>query len=359
MPVTGFFRLRELEGPGAATLTLTGPAAALAGPSLEGEARGGAFVALGSVEALLTVSGVAPGQTDFSFAWSAANLRPSHVTASGIDAVARPESLKEAFFTLKARGRVCLVDLPGGRARRGVVRKVSEKPGRGYARDPATGAPLQGADCEVTVTFAWAGSGEAPAAPDGAFETGEQLAGDLGDGLDAIGSAAADAAPFDRGFLEQLDDATNNVRSAGANLRALLRGKGPLGSLPADLARQVRASARALGTELSRLDAVLSDTPDVYQAAGTSFADVVRGRAASGEIKGATFDLMARIADLFAALDARSPRSVRVRPGQSLAQVSAAEFGDRNRWPEIATYNGLAGQFVPDGVFSVELPGES
>lgn len=356
--MTAFFRIREIEGAARASLTLTGPAAALAGPGLDTESKGGSFTPLGSAEALLAVALVTRGVTEFSFVWSASNLGPGFVLAEGLDAVARPESLVAAFEALVERGRLCVVDLPGDLARRGVVRKVSPKLGRGYNVDPSNNTTRQGVDVDCTVTVEWAGRGE-PGPPPVTFPTAEAFAGDVGDGLDAIGSAAADGTAFDRGFLEQLDDAVTNVRVAGAQLRGLLRSGGSIASLPAALARQVTAAAKALGDALGGLDSKLSDTPEVYQASGTSLVDVVRGRAASAEVKGATFDLMATLADLFAALDARSPRTVPVHAGLSLALVAQQEFGDRTRWPELAAYNGLGGQIVPEGILSIEIPGGS
>jgi hypothetical protein len=354
--MSAFFRIRELEGPAAASLTLTGPAAALAGPSLDTEGKGGSTTPLGAAEALLTVTSIVRGMTEFTFSWSASNLGPGDVLAQGLDAVARPESLLGAFEALAERGRVCLVDLPGDLARRGIVRKVSGKLLRGYGVDPSSNTTRAGVDIDASVTIEWAGKGEA-GKPPVAFPTAEVFAGDVGEGIDAIASAAADSDPFDPGFLAQLDDATTNVRVAGAQLRGLLRGAGPIGLLPAALARQVTASAKAFGAALAGLDDTLSDTPEIYQAAGTSMADVARGRAASGEVKGAMFSTMAVLADLFAALDARSPRTVLVRPGQSLALVAQSELGDRNRWPELAAHNGLGGQLVPEGILSIEIPG--
>lgn len=350
-----FFRVRELEGPAPARLTLTGAAAALAGPELSTEAKGGRHLPLGSAEAILTTTGLDPGQTEVSFVWSASTLTPGDVEAQGLDVVARPESLLAAFETLAARGRACAVDLPGDIGQRGLVRKVAPKLGRGYRTDPASGDARAGLQIECVVTFDWSGRGEAEGAPQ-AFPTGEELAGSVGDGLDTLASAAADGDAFAPPFLEQLDDAVSNVRAAGTQMRLALRGLGAIAQAPARLALSVAAAARSFGNVLSDLDTLVSDTPDLYQAAGTSMDDVARGRAASGAVKGAAFDLMATLAALFDALDARAPRRVPVRPGQSLALVASAELGDRNRWPEIAEANGLGGQLVPDGVFSVEMP---
>lgn len=356
---TPFFRLRELEGPGEASLFLTGPASALAGPELVTEARGGSHTPIGSSEATLTVSSLIRKETEFSFSWSAGNLEPGNVVAEGLDVVARPESLFDAFEVLAERGRLCLVTLPGGLARRGVVRKVSGKPLRGYGTDPATGDPLDGVDLECSITIDWAGRGESPPATASASDTGEDLAGDLGDSLDTLASAAADGDPFAPGFLEQIDNAVTNVVALGTNLRTTMRGIGALAQAPATIALSITSAARSFGNALSDFDALMSDTPEIYQAAGLSMAELTKGRNATGRVKGGGFDAMAVLAAIFAAIDARSPRTVSVRPGQSLADVAAAELGDRNRWPELSEHNSIAGQLVPDGVFSIEVPGAS
>ncbi|HEU4411190.1 MAG TPA: hypothetical protein VFS43_38410 [Polyangiaceae bacterium] len=353
-----FFRVRELQGPGPASLTLQGPAAALAGPALPTEAKGGRHVPLGSAEALLTVNALDLGQSEFEFFWSHQSLREIQVEAQGIDAPGRPEGLLAAFEALAARGRLCQVDLPGGQSRRGVVRKVTPKLTRGYAVDPATGDPREGVDVECTVTFDWAGRGE-PGPPPTALPTGEEAAGAIGDAADEIASAAADPSPFEPTFFGQLDALVGNVRGTAADLRANLRNVGAIAQAPAKLAQKISASARAFRAVLVDLDTLISDTPELYQAAGRSLADVGRAREASGAVKGATFGGMAALADLFAALDARRARRVGVRPGQSLADVAARELGARDRWPELAEHNGTGGQLVPDGVFSVEIPAGS
>lgn len=356
MPI--FFRITELEGPGEASLELKGPAAALAGPELTTEGKGSRNVPLGSDEATLSTTAIDLGQTEFSFSWSASNLAPSLVVAQGLEAVARPESLALAFDALAARARLCLVELPGGFARRGVVRKVSSKLGRGYGRDPATGDVREGVDVDCSVTLDWAGAfATAPEPPDPAFAlTGEELAGDVGDSLSGLASAAADADALSGDFLEQIDSAIGNVQLSGAALRQNLRGVGAIARAPSAVALKLSAAARSFGNACSDADALLSETPEIYQSAGQSMADLGRSKARSGAISGKLADSMEALALLFAALDARSPRSVPVRPGQSLGDVARAELGARDRWPELAAHNGLGGQVVPPGVFSIEVP---
>ena len=140
------------------------------------------------------------------------------------------------------------------------------------------------------------------------------------------------------------------------SLRKTLKGVGDLARAPAKLANDAIATARALGNTLHDLDNIIADARDEYAAAGAGAAALLRGRRGKGEAQKALGDGFAAVAALLDAFERRKPRSVGVRPGQSLVEVAKRELGSGDRWSEIAEKNEIAGQTVPAGMFVVDLP---
>jgi hypothetical protein len=351
-----FFRVQELQEPGTIRVMLRGQMSAEHGAEHELTAKGGAYVPLGSAQALLTANAIELANTEYTFDWSAKYMRPQHCEVDGFDLTFTPEGLVELFQTIAVRSRMCLVELPGGFARRGLLRSVKAKPNRGYSVYPRTGRPgTPGSDQEVTLTFAWS-SLATPTPGISDRLTGEDAAGSIADATDAIASAANDPNPFGLSPFEQISNAIGNVRLAGAQLRGVLKKVGDIAKAPAVLALSLVSAAKSFNNALNDLRDIISDTPELYLSAGDSFESLTKLRNTNGKIKRAIFVALDATASIFDAIDGRRARVVRVRPGQSLLEIAKREVGNADQWQAIGSANGIAGRFVPDDFVTIEIP---
>jgi hypothetical protein len=351
----GFFTIREVQEPGVISLTLRGQMAAEIGPDHELSSKGGSHTPLGSSVSLLTANSIALGQTEYDFDWSAKFMKKQHCEVSGFDLDFSPEGLVAIFQSLAIRGRLCAVELPGGFARRGIVRGVKAKPTRGYQANPNGSGGAPGCDQEVKVTIEWSAlSGQSGEAIDRL--SGFDAASLVAEASDKIASAASNGNPFGVNPFEQISDAVGNIRQAGADLRSVLKRAGDLAKAPAGLALAISSAAVSFNNSIEELRAIISDVPEIYLSVGQSFEDLTKLRAANGAVKKAAFAALDSTASIFDALERRQARVVRALPGQSLVDIARKEVGNPDKWQEIATANGISGRFVPEGFVTVEIP---
>lgn len=366
------FVVEEIEGTSPIRIELSGGLIPILGAEMPSELRGSSYTPLGAREGYSTVTGLTWDKSEMTCAWDAAFMRRDEMALQNIDIVFGPEGLLEAFVTLQKRGRECLVQL-GPFTRRGVLRKTGPKPGRGYSVDPATGALAgPGVNIEVSLSWEWTGDGLPSAAGD-APTNGTGLAGQLGGASTKLGAGLADIGAFDPDLATSIGSAIGKLRKGIGDLRKTLKGLGDLARLPAKTASQLLGAARSVGNLVNDARNLLSDTTDDFKALGeaakgaaaavglggvvgpTAAKKAAAKRAAKGIAEGVDATVDAVVA-IFDAIARRKPRTVGVRPGQSLAEVARAQLGTADRWPEIAEANGIDGQAVPAGTFQIEIP---
>jgi hypothetical protein len=356
--------IQEL-GPGPITLTLRRGLGIEVGAEWATETKGETRTPMGASEGYGSVTGTSYGKTEMTLSVDPAHLRPGDLTVVGTVPPSSSNLILALFEALQARARSCLVQV-GPLVRRGLLRQVRVVPGRGASVD--LGGSRVGATFGYTLglTWDWSGLG-APVATPEQPPSGADLAGQLGAADSGFGFALAEADDaFDPDALTALSGAIGRVRGQVSQLRRTVAQIGSLAAAPARLARDALAAARSLGNVINDLETQLGDTRDAYLAVGKaaeSTATALGPRAsatakaarAKGAIREANQAAMEAVLALFDGLARRQGRRVAVRPGESLADVARRALGDAERWPEIASKNGLAGQVVPDGVREVEL----
>lgn len=359
--------IQELGGSSPLKIMLKGSFGLEQGSEWASELRGETRTPLGASEGYSTVTGRTWGKTEMGLSLDAAYLRRGDLTVEGTLAPVTLDHVRGLFEALQDRGRECLVQF-GGLVRRGVLREARTTPGRGHmlGLDGGRGAP--GFNLTLKLVWEWSGRGIPQAGVDGPA-TPADVAGKVAAADAAFAAALAlseDA--FHPNVLEAISGAIGKVRGAASQLRRTVRQVGSLVQAPARLANEALATARSLGNVCNDLDNLLSDTRDAYLALGPAASGVAaaggvrpsalaKAQKAKGAVREANQQAMDAVVDVFDAIAKRKPRRVAVRPGQSLADVARTELGAADRWPEIASLNQLAGQVVPAGVTSVELPG--
>lgn len=358
--------IQELGGSSPLLFRLKGSFGVEVGAEWGSELRGEVRTPIGSSEGYSTVTGRSWGKTEMGLSLDAAFLRRKDIEVQGTFPPATLDHVRSMFETLQDRGRECLVQL-GSLVRRGTLRNVAVAPGRGHALG-LDGAPdVQGFNLTLKLTWEWAGRG-VPAASASPPASGADVAGKLTASDAAFGAAMAQGQDdFDPDALTAISGAIGKVRGAASQLRRTMRQIGSFAQAPARLINETLAAARSLGNLCNDLDNLLGDTRDAYLALGAAARStaaalgprpsaLAKAQRAKGAIRGANQQAMEACVDVFDAIAKRKTRRVGVAPGQSLADVARREGGGADAWPEIATFNQLAGQVVPPGVTEVEIP---
>lgn len=356
--------IQEL-GPGPITLLLRRGLGIEEGAEWTTETKGETRTPMGSADGYSSVTGTSYDKTEMTLSLDPAHLRPGDLSVVGTVPPTNAEQILALFEALQARARSCLVQL-GPLARRGILRRVAVRPGRGASVDLGGGRTAPSFGFALVLTWEWSGLGEPVARPE-QLPSGADLAGQLGAADSGYGLALADAGDaFDPDALTAIRGAIGRVRAGVSQLRRTVQQIGSLAAAPARLASEALAAARSLGNVINDLEQQLGDTRDAYLAAGKAAQGVgralgprasamARAQRAKGAIREANQAAMEAVLALFDGLARRQGRRVAVRPGQSLADVARTVLGDAEQWPEIARKNGLAGQVVPDGVREVEV----
>jgi hypothetical protein len=350
------FGVTELEGSAPITVELRDGLMVERGAEWASELRGSGYTPIGADRGFSTVTGVTWGTSELTLSWDAAFMKPSQIKAANAPAVGSPEDLLALFVTLQRRGRECLVQVAGF-TRRGVLRKVSGRPGRGYQVDVTTGqlGAAAGTNLGVVLSWEWTGDGSS-FVPARALQTPPQIAGSLGGASAALGAALAKGDLLDPSLLDSLRGGIGRMREGMSSLRTSLRKVGDLARAPAALVNETLAAARSLGNVVNDFDSLLHDTADDYLAAGKGVTALAAAKGVVGSMASASHDAAGAVVAVFDAFASRKPKVIGVRPGASLADVARAELGSADRWPEIAALNEIQGQIVPLGTFEVELP---
>jgi Sec-independent protein translocase protein TatA len=343
------------------------------GSAWESQVRGSSYTPLGARQGFSTVTGLLWGETEMTVHIENAFLRPDDVAVENGPVITSAQELHRLLESLQARGRECLVAL-GDLTRRGILRSVKATPGRAASVSWIPGQPLPGADLnrELVLKWEWSGDGEALVGNEQVV-TGADVAGQLGGASAKLGAGLADIGAFAPDLATSLGSAIGKLRKGINDLRKTLKGLGDLARLPAKTASQLLGAARSVGNLVSDTRSLLSDTTDDFKALGeaakgaaaavglgglvgpTAAKKAAAKRAAKGVADGVDAAQDAVVA-IFDAIAKRKPRTVGVRPGQSLADVARAQLGSADRWPEIAEANGIDGQAVPAATFQLEIP---
>lgn len=359
--------IRELGGSNPIRIELKKSFGLEVGSEWASELRGETRTPIGASEGYSSITGRTWGDTEMTLALDAAFLRRDDLKVENVETPTTPEGVLLLFQQIQDRGRACIVQF-GVFSRRGVLRKASAIPGRGYTVDFGSrqqGAP--GMNLALKLTWEWSGKGEPGPAPEPPA-TGADIAGQLGAADSGFGLALADMdGAFDPDAITAISGAIGRVRGQISKLRQTVRQLGSLATAPARLANEAMAAARGLGNALNDLEEQIGDTRDAYLALGKAADDtrralgprpsgLAKATAAKGSIRGANQQAMDACIAVFDAIAKRKRRRVTVRPGQSLADVARVELGAADRWREIADLNDLAGQVVPLGRTAVDLP---
>lgn len=349
------FVIEEVEGAAPVRVLMRGGFMPERGAQWTSETKGGKTIPIGARKAILSATSEDVGDTELSLNLDAAFLKPNRITVTGLSYTFTPEGILDLFEQLRARARLCNVQV-GPMARVGILRQVKATPKGGYAVNPATGdLGSFGVNLDVVLKFEWSSFGVATVAPitvvDGRTEAGILAAAD-----GKIAAGITD--PFAPDLFTGLNDAIGNFRAGVTGLRNAVKGVGDLARAPARVANNAFAAARSVGNVYHDLDNVLADTADEYKlaAAGGSIARLMGAKRSAGSVRDGANDAMDSACRILDALINRKRKVVGCRPGDSLAAIAKKYLGDAGRWSAIADANGLAGQIVPTGTYSLEIP---
>lgn len=348
----------EETGPSPIRLILRGSTMPVVGAEFPVKARGGTYMPLGAKQGTSTVTGVEWDVTEFTFKWEVPffNIKDDVLVTGATIAPKTPEDLFKVFQEILSRGREVVVQL-GVFSRRGILREARPKPNRGYLVDPTSGDPTTpGTNLEVIVRFEWSGEGIPLLVPEPAASV-EDVNAAISAAAAEVASVLDDEDPFAPDLFEALGNALSNLQSGISQLRNDLKKMGDFAKAPAKLANKALGTLRSVGNLWSDLENTVSSVGDEYLAVADNASSLFRARNNKGKIRDAATKALNAIADAIAAIESRKKRVVGVRPGQSLVEVAKKELGSADRWQEIADLNGISGQRVPAGTYSVEVQG--